>query len=137
MPNRFAAAVGVILTGYVAVLTLRSALWESPHPFHWLLPGEHLLPSWAVLTANLAIYAWILWLCVVLPKTLQGKERVLVGGWIPGLLLSPIQGVVSVSLANAIQYLKAFGITVAFLVALAILIEGPTGHTESDEAVSQ
>jgi len=50
---------------------------------------------------------------------------VLVAGWIPGVLLSPFQGVVSAWLAAAIQYVKAASIMVAFAAAVVILIEGP------------
>src|SRR5438128_9857925 len=78
-------------------------------------------------------YAWLLWLCVVFPRALQGKERVLVAGWIPGVLLSPIQGLVSASLAAAIQYVKAASIMVAFFAAVAILLECPVSGSASPE----
>lgn len=136
--SKFTAAIAVILTGYITVLTLRSAFWQSPHHFRWILPLDYRLPPWAVLAANLVLYASILWLCIVFPAALQGKERVLVAGWIPNLLLSPIQGIVSASLAAAIQYLKAASIMVAFVAAVVILVEGPNRETAaSDGAVPQ
>jgi hypothetical protein len=128
----------VVLTGYVAALTLRAAFWQSPHHFHWLLPVDALLPARATLVVNVALYAWVLWLCVVFPRALHGKERVLVLGWVPGLLLSPIQGLVSVSLAALIQYVKAASIMVAFFAAVAILVEGPvSGNSASDTNVPE
>jgi hypothetical protein len=123
--SRSTAAIGVILTGYIAVLTVRAAFWQSPHHFHWILPLDYLLPAWAVLTANVALYACLFFLCIAFPRSLHGKERVLVAGWIPGVLLSPFQGVVSAWLAAAIQYVKAASIMVAFAAAVVILIEGP------------
>jgi uncharacterized membrane protein len=136
--DRFTAAVSVILTGYVTVLTLRSALWQAPHHRHWILQLDYLLPPWAVLVANVALYAWILWLSIAFPRALQGKEWFLAAGWVPGLLLSPIQGMVSASLAAAIQYAKAVSIMVAFVAAIAILVEGPQKDTTaSDGAVPQ
>lgn len=123
--SRFAAVIGVLLTGFVAAQTLRAAFWQHPRDFHWMLSFDHLLPAWAVPIVNWAFYAWVLWLCIVFPKAFQGKERVLVLGWVPGVLLSPIQGLVSVSLATAIQYVKAASIMVAFLAIVAILVEGP------------
>ena len=136
--NRFTAAIGVVLTGYVAALSMREAFWQSPHHFHWLLPLEHLLPAWAVLAANVALYAYFLWLCIVFPRAVRGKERVLLAGWVPGILLSPVQGIVSVSLAAAIQYVKAASIMVALVAALVILIEGPArDDTVSDRAVPE
>lgn len=56
----FTAAIGVVLTGYVAALTLRAALWQSPHHFHWLLPVGTFLPARATLAVNVALYAWLL-----------------------------------------------------------------------------
>jgi hypothetical protein len=58
--NRLTAAIGVVLTGFVAVQTLRAVFWQSPHHFHWLLPLDALLPARAVLAVNVALYAWLL-----------------------------------------------------------------------------
>jgi hypothetical protein len=136
--SRFTALVGVILTGYIAALAIRSAFWQSAHHFHWLLPLDRLLPAWAVLTVNVVIYGWMLWLCVVFPRALQGKERVLVAGWVPSLVLGPIQGMVSVSLATAIQYVKAASMMVAFIAAVVILVVSSGERTApSDRVVPQ
>ena len=127
--------MGVILTGYIAALAIRSAFWQSPHHFHWLLPLDRLLPAWAVLTVNVVIYGWILWL---FPRALQGNERVLVAGWVPSLVLGPIQGMVSVSLATAIQYVKAASMMVAFIAAVVILVDSSGTRTApSDRVVPQ
>lgn len=135
--SRFSAVVGVVLTGYIAALTLRSAFWQSPHRFHWLLPLDTWLPARATLVLNIAIYVGLFWLCFVFPRELQGKERVLVAGWVPGVLLSPFQGIVSVALALAIQYVKAASILVAFFAAVAILVEGPRIDNAANDAVSE
>ncbi|HET7442745.1 MAG TPA: hypothetical protein VFJ47_15695, partial [Terriglobales bacterium] len=134
--SRFSAAVGLVLTGYVAASTLRAAFWQSPHHFQWLLPVDTFLPARATLAVNLAFYAWLVWLCVVFPRALHGKERVLALGWALSLLLSLIQGLVSASLAAFIQYVRAASIMVAFFAAVAILIEGPT-TAASHDAVPQ
>jgi hypothetical protein len=131
--NRFTAAIGVVLTGYVAALSLRAAFWQSPHHFQWLLPLNALLPARFNLAVNVALYAWLLWLCVVFPRAFQGKERVLIAGWVPGVLLSPIQGMVSASLAVAIQYVKAASIMAAFFAAVAIFLEGPVSGSAPPE----
>lgn len=136
--DRFTAAIGVVLTGSVAIQTLRSVFWQSPHHFHWLLPLGTLLSSRATLAVNVALYAWLLWLCVVFPRALHGKERVLVAGWVPGVLLSPIQGMVSASVSAAIQHVKAASIMIAFFAAVAILLEGPVADGAPPEGtVSQ
>src|SRR5690349_1501029 len=45
--GRFTAAIGVVVTGYVAALTLRAAFWQSPHHFHWPLAVGTSWPAWA------------------------------------------------------------------------------------------
>lgn len=125
--SKFTAAIGVVLTGYLAALTLRAAFWQSPHHFHWLLPVDTILPARATLVVNLVFYACLVWLCVVFPRALHGKERLLAIGWALSVLLSLIQGLVSASLAAVIQYVRAASIMVAFFAAVAILIEGSAG----------
>jgi len=94
------------------------------------------LPAWAVWTVNGVFYGYLLWLCVVFSRAVRGKERVLIAGWVPGILLSPIQSVVSISLATAIQYVKAVSISVAFVAAVFILVEGPArAHAPTDGSV--
>jgi hypothetical protein len=121
--NRRIAVVGLILTGYIAVLTFRAAFSQSPLHSHWLLPLDSVLPAWALWAVNVVFYGYLLWLCVTFSRAVRGKERVLIAGWVPGILLSPIQSVVSISLAAAIQYVKAVSISVAFVAAMFILID--------------
>ena len=132
--SRFTAAVGVVLTGYVAALTLRAAFWQSPHHFHWLLAVDTFLPARATLAVNLVFYGWLVWLCVVFPRALHGKERVLAVGWALSLLLSLVQGLVSASLAAFIQYVRAASIMVALFAAVAILIEGSIGGNSTPDS---
>ena len=131
--SRFTAASGVVLTGYVAALSLRAAFWQSPHHFHWLLPVDTFLPARVTLAVNVVFYAWLLWLCIVFPRALHGKERVLAIGWALSLLLSLMQGLLSASLAALIQYVRAASIMVAFFAAVAILIEGPVRGTAASD----
>jgi len=84
-----------------------------------------MLPTWAGVAVDVAFYAYLLWLCVVFFRIAQGKERVLVAGWCPGILLGPIEHLVSISTAAAIQYVQAVSIAVAFVAAVLILLEGP------------
>jgi len=134
--SRFAAAIGVALTGYVAALTLRAALWQSPHHLHWLLPVDAFLPARATLAVNVALYASLLWLCIMFPRELHGKERVLVIGWALSLMLSLIQGLLSVSLAAFIQYVRAASIMVAFFAAVTILVgNSASGNSAPDSNV--
>jgi len=125
----------VILTGYVTALSVRSAFWQTPHRFHWILQVDHLLPPSAVVAANVALYVCILWECIVLPKALQGRERVLVAAWVPAFVLGLIQGLVSASFATAIQYVRAASMMVGFVAAVVILVEGPRSDIAASDAV--
>ena len=127
-------SIGVVLTDYVAALTLRTAFWQSPHHFHWLLPVGTFLPARVTLAVNVAFYAWLLWLCIVFPRALHGKERVLAIGWALSLLLGLIQGLVSASLAALIQYVRAASIMVALFAVVAILIEGSVGSNSAPDS---
>jgi len=72
--GRFSAAVGVVLTGYVAALTLRAAFWQSPHHFHWLLPVDTFLSARATLAGNLVFYGCLVWLCIAFPRVVEALE---------------------------------------------------------------
>ena len=76
--------------------------------------------------------------CIVFPRALHGKKRVLVIGWVLSFLLSLIQGLVSAPLAAIVQYVRAASIMVAFFAAVAILIEGPvSGDSAPDSDVPE
>jgi hypothetical protein len=135
--SRFTAAIAVILTGYIAALTIRAAFWQLPHRFHWFIQLDYLLPQWAVLTANLTFYALLLSTCIGLLWSLRGKERFVVAGWVLAVLLGPIQGMISRSLDDAIQYVKAGSIMVALFAAVVILIEGPVNDEAAAEPLSE
>jgi hypothetical protein len=131
--SRFTAKIAVVLTGFVMALSFRTALTQSVHHFRWLLPLDYLLPQWGLWVANAAIYAYLIWACTAFFCALQGKERVLFAGWMPGIFLSPIQGWVSMSYSAGIQYVKAGSISIAFVAAVLILLETPTPEQTSSD----
>ncbi|MHB8527570.1 MAG: hypothetical protein ACYDD2_15660 [Candidatus Acidiferrales bacterium] len=112
----------MILTGFLATLTFRDAFFHPTKHFHWLLPLDFMLPNWAVWVVNGAFYGYLLWLCFVFFRIAQGKERIVVLGCSLGIVLYPIQNVVSTPTAVAIQYVEAAATAVAFLIALDILL---------------
>ena len=132
-----AAVIAVVLTGYVGAKTVRAAFWQSEHHFHWLIPLDNIFPHRAVLAVNVVFYVFMVFLCVVFPLSFRGKERILVAGWVPGVLLSPIQGFVSTSIAAAVQYFKAAAIMVSFFAAVAILMERAQNRAKSNRSVPQ
>src|SRR5258707_7565112 len=104
--NRLGAVIALCLTGYVAALSFRSVLSHSHHKSSCLVDLPFKLPTWAVAGVNLAFYAYLLWIGVVLYRIAQGKERVLVAGWVTGFFLGQIQNLVSASAADAIDHVK-------------------------------
>jgi len=134
--NRRTAIIALVLTGFLVAVTFRAVFSHSPHHSYWLFPLDFMLPTWAGVAVDVAFYAYLLWLCVVFFRIAQGKERVLVAGWCPGILLGPIEHLVSISTAAAIQYVQAVSIAVAFVAAVLILLEGPArGNAPSDRSV--
>ena|SRR6185437_4566030 len=122
IPNRLAAVIGVILTGFLAALAFRDALFHPVGRFHWLFPLAFEIPKWAVFTVNAVFYAYLLWACFAFFRIAQGKERVIVVGWSLGIVLYPVKYLVPATAAVAIQCVEAAGMAVAFLAALDILL---------------
>jgi len=122
IPNRLAAVIGVILTGFLATLTFRDAFFHPARHSHWLIRLDFMLPKWALLAVNGVFYGYLLWLCFAFFRIAQGKERVVVVGWSLGIVLYPIKNLVSTPAVIAIQYVEAAGMAAAFLAVLDILL---------------
>jgi len=91
--TRRAAAFAAIVTGFVGIMTFRAAFFHPvrhPH-FHLASSIGFLFPRWALLPLNVAFYAWVVWLCLVFFRAARGKERIVVGGWLPGHPIGPRQ----------------------------------------------
>ena len=122
IPDRLTAIAAVVLTGFVTAASFRTAFYSAPYywrPFFYL----PMLPRWAQLLINAAFYGYILWLWVVFFVAAKGRERMLVAGWGPDLLLNPIKSVVSSPVVTAIRQFQAFSLAVAFLAAVSIFLE--------------
>jgi hypothetical protein len=120
--SRLIAEVAVLLTAFVAALSVRAAFRHPKYDSEWGFPLASLLPDWAGSLVNLAFYAYLLWLFVAFFRSSDGKERIVVAGWSLNILLSPAQHLVSASVAAVIQYVKAASLVVAFITALLILL---------------
>jgi hypothetical protein len=75
------------------------------------------------MAVEIGFYAYLLWLGVVFYRVAKGRERVLVAGWFVPIFFRPIQSVVSMKTAAAIDYVKAFCIFVALLAAVDIFLK--------------
>jgi uncharacterized membrane protein len=96
-----------------------------------------MLPQWAVLAVNVVFYAYLPWLCVIFLREARGAERVLVAGWLPGILLSPVQRWVSMSVSSAIRYVQAVSIAIALLAAIHLFLRTPASPgPQHDSSIS-
>jgi hypothetical protein len=96
----------------------------SRHPHaHWPLSGAFGLPQWALFPVNVAFYACLVSICIGFFRATQGRERVLVAGWFPGILLGPFKNVFSTPATDVIQFFEVVGITVALVESVLIFRE--------------
>jgi len=123
--TRRSAVIALILTGYLVAVTFRGFFSPSLHQSNWIFPLDFMLPTWARVGVDVAFYGYLLWLCVVFFRIAKGKEKALVAGWCPGVLLGPIKHLVSISAAAAIQQVQAASIAIAFVAVVFILLESP------------
>jgi len=133
------AVIALCLTGYIAALSFRNALLQSPHKPTLLIDSHFLLPAWAETGISLAFYACLIWAgCTVFYRLAQSKERVLVGGWMATFFLSLIKYLVSAPAYAAIDYLKALAMLIALLAAVDILFRMPeSGYSRLDNQTSR
>jgi hypothetical protein len=124
--SRRAATIALLLTWAFAILTFRGVFRLPAHGSPWILPFDFVQPRWLFVALNVAFWGYLLWASVILLRMARGKERVLVAGWVCSFPLGLSQHLVPLSVAVAIQYVKAAGMIVAFVAAVLILIEGPT-----------
>lgn len=120
--SRPAAAVALLLTGWVAVLGVRRLFVHPPAPSHWFMPFAFDAPHWVVIAVNTGFKAYLLLFGVMIIRSAQGKERVLVAGWFAGFVLGPIRYLVP-SLSSLILYVDALAIIVAFISSVLIFLE--------------
>jgi len=136
--TKYGAVFALCSTGYIAALISRDVLSHSQHKSHWLVDLHFILPTWAEVGVNLVFYAYLVWGSAVFYRVAQGKERVLVGGWITSFWLGTIQNFVSGSAATAIDYVKALAMLVALLAAVDILLRMPaSGYARLDDQTSR
>ncbi|MGC2526767.1 MAG: hypothetical protein WA639_03405 [Candidatus Acidiferrum sp.] len=134
------AVIILCVTAYLAALSVRDVLWLPQRQHHWLLDLDQLvfdlhrlgywhisLPAWVVAEVNLGFYAALLWGGAMFYRIAQGKERLLVAGWGALIFLNLIQVLISASVANAINPVRAIMAGAAFLAAVDIFLKMPAG----------
>ena len=86
----------------------------------WLFTdGWH---GWLPMALDIFFYGYFCWLAFWLIRGTKGPERLFMVGWFAGILLSPL-GTLRPQWAVAIKHTGAFGLAVALLAALSLLLK--------------
>jgi len=114
--------VALGLTAFVFTTAIRG----KPHPGQshsgWLVPMDFFLHGWPLISVNLFFYGWICWIGFWCIRGASGRECAFMVGWLTGIFLWPIR-MLRPEWALALKHISAFGLGVAFLAALALLLE--------------
>ncbi|HSM87045.1 MAG TPA: hypothetical protein VLT16_12880, partial [Candidatus Limnocylindrales bacterium] len=91
---------------------------------------DFVLHGWPLVAVNLALYGYLCWLGFWFIRGTGGRERLFLVGWFANILLSPIETLQS-RWVVAINYIGAFGLALALLAALSLLLHPPTATDSS------
>lgn len=120
--NKGSAVVALSLTGIVAALGFRQFVFHPHSKSYWLLDFRGTLPVPAATAIEVAFYGYLLWLGTAFYRAANRRERVLVAGWFLPIFLGPVRSMVSMPVATAITYARAFCTLVALLAAVDIFL---------------
>jgi hypothetical protein len=125
---RIVLALG--LTALVFVQAIRG-LRPGHNESGWFL-GAPLFHGWALIAVNVFIYAYVCWLAFWFVRGTAARERFFMVGWFVGILLWPLR-MLRPQWAVATKHIGAFGLAVALLAALALLLESPVVAESGDQ----
>jgi hypothetical protein len=111
--------VALVLTALVLVQSIRE-LDRGHHGSGWLFPASPLIHGWALIAANVLIYAWFCWITFWFVRGTRGPERFLILGWVSGILLWPFR--MSWPESLAIRSIGVLGLIVALLASVSLLL---------------
>ena len=88
----------------------------------WLFPRGPLFHGWVFVGVNAATYCWICWIAFWCIRRTTGKERTFIVGFFLDILLWPLERWLP-QWSIAIRYVGAFGLAVAILAAIGLLVD--------------
>src|ERR1700730_7406778 len=88
----------------------------------WLFTTGLVLHGWLPTALDVFFYGYLCWLGFWFIRGTKGPEGVFMVGWSAGVLLSPLAAL-RPQWAVAIRHLGAFGLAVALLASLSLLLE--------------
>jgi hypothetical protein len=80
---------------------------------------------------NIFIYGYLCWLGFWFVRGTEGRERFFMVGWFAGVVLWPLK-MLRPEWAVAMRYIGAFGLAVAVLAAVALLLAPPDLANRND-----
>jgi len=113
--------VAVGLTAFVLAQAIRDVLNLGNTPSGWLFPVDFVFHGWALIALNVLFYGYLWWLGSWFIRGTHGRERVVMLGWFAGILLWPLK-TLPVGWVVEIRYIGAFGLAVALIAAISLLI---------------
>ena len=120
-------------TAFLLALAIRSirSIVRRGHT-GWLVPQSVLFHGWVLIAFNVAIYGEICWMAFWCIRRTVGRGRLLMVGMFADILLWPAEMVLP-QWAFAIKHVGAFGLAVATLAALALLLDF-SNHADPNRA---
>jgi hypothetical protein len=117
-------------TAYLLAAAIRGII--RPRHAGWLVPETILFHGWVLIVFNVVIYGEICWLAFWCIRRTLGRERVFMVGMFGNILLWPARMLLP-QWASAIRHVGAFGLAVATLAALTLLLDS-SNQADSNSA---
>jgi len=109
-------------TAYLLALAIRGIIRRAHAS--WLVPQSILFHGWGFLVFNVVIYGEICWIAFWCIRRTTGRERLFMVGMFANILLWPARMLLP-QWALAIKHVGPFGLAVATLAALTLLLDSP------------
>ena len=107
------------LTGLVLAITILG--WRHAKSGWLFTEGLH---GWLPIALDAFFYCYVCWLAFWFIRGTAGPERLFMVGWFARVLLSPLE-ILQPKWAIPIKQIGAFGLAVALLAALSLLLKPP------------
>ena len=131
LTTRLRILVAMCVTALLLALAIRGLV--SGHPrTQWIISPTVLLHGWLLIAVNVFFYCYVCWLGFWFIRYTSGRERFFALGWCLGFVLWPLK-ILWPQVAVLVRHIGAFGLAVALLAALALLLE-PSETSDSGGA---
>jgi hypothetical protein len=120
-----------VALGLAALVFAQDILHWGQTKSGWLFTAGGVWHGWLPVAADVFFYCFGCWIAFWLIRGTAGPERLFMVGWFAGFLLSPLHALWP-KWAVAIKHIGAFGLAVAILAALSLLLDTSVEADSSD-----